>query len=254
MPYRDPEKHRAYAREAMRRHRAKPPKPVPEPYPWEIEDMHRHLSQPEAEQPDWVKAVITDIEATGKTDLRDEAQAIAAWKLFQPHQAEARRIDRRAKDAARAATREAEAREDAEHEAWLATEREKCSLCGEPPSPERIVVELGHRKVCEHCAAQVAAKAAAIRADDGTERETKRCSFCGKISTEVRLLMAGFLGSNICDQCVFRAVRFVEDNGVSREPASPARRKVKPARAAPAKAKMRKRKLSKAARRKTRRR
>jgi hypothetical protein len=76
MPYRDPEKHRAYAREAMRRHRAglpKPPKPVPEPYPWEIEDMHRHLSQPEAEQPDWVKAVITDIEATGKTDLRDEA-------------------------------------------------------------------------------------------------------------------------------------------------------------------------------------
>jgi hypothetical protein len=45
----------------------------------------------EAEQPDWVKAVIADIEATGKTEMTDDAQAAAAWKLLQPRYAEARR-------------------------------------------------------------------------------------------------------------------------------------------------------------------
>ena len=110
--------------------------------------------------------------------------------------------------------------------------------------------QLGHRKVCEHCAAQAAAKAAAIRADDGTERETARCSFCGKVQSEVRLLVAGILGSNICDECVAKAVGIVEDNGVSREPASapPARRKVKTARAGHTKTKVRKRRPSKAVR------
>jgi hypothetical protein len=263
MPYRDPEKHRAYSREAMRRHRAgmpKPPKPVPEPSRFDLLMMRHELAQPETDRPDWVKAVAAEIAAAGitdagSTDVENDAQAAAAWKLFQPRYAEARRIERKAKDAERQARRDEEAQREAEHEAWLATVSKQCIICGELPSHNRVVVELGGRKICEHCAHQVSAQADTIRGDGGEGRGIKRCSFCGKVKSEVRLLVGGLDGVNICDRCVAGVVGTFERNGVvvPREPASPveqpappARRKVK--RAAHAKAKVRKRGQAKAAR------
>jgi hypothetical protein len=203
MPIKDDEKRRAYFRDLMRKRRAaiaREPKPRPVPDVIDVLDMDRHLDMPD--RPAWVEQFIAE---ASPIDRDSDQGIIAAFAIFHRHRAKARTAHRNAQKA----KREEDARLEAERKAQWEIDKQRCSFCRQLPSADRIIIEEGYDRICEHCAQRHVTKLAAIRTG---EREIKRCSFCGKLRSEVRTLVRGLDGVCICDACIPEVAKVMDEH------------------------------------------
>jgi ribosomal protein S14 len=197
MPIKNPGRRRGYFRELMRRRRAGI-KPEPEPDHAAIDQGITHwIDHPHRPRPAWAERVLDAIKGL---DLHTGEGSSELARIYQAARHGARD--------ARKGKREEEARQEAEREAEREINRQRCSLCRNLPSADRLIVPHGRfERVCEHCIEQAAAKVAAMRAEDRTKRQITRCAFCGRVRAEVRAMVQGLDRVCICDECAAQAVK-----------------------------------------------
>jgi len=202
MPFKDQDKRNRYSRDYMRRRRAGQPQPKREPNYAAIDrEIARWMGMRPHRRPGWADKVL---DAMKGLDLHTDEGAAELVRVYY----DARREHRAALEARE--REEAAEREAREREREI--NRQRCNFCRHLPSTDRVIVEHGHDRVCEHCVQQLTIKVAAVR--DGTEH-IKRCNFCGKVRAEVRLLVHGLDGVCICDECVPGVVEIVEERAAA---------------------------------------
>jgi hypothetical protein len=215
MPFKNQDARNAYSRDYMRRRRAGQPQPKREraPGPWDMYNIERAVSlfqsKPWRLLSQWEREFARKMIDDGIDLETDEGQrvAIQRYRAGRSGHRAALKAQREARKREEAAERDEAARRKAEWE----IDRQRCRICSQLPSADRIIVEHAGDRVCELCVQQLTAKVAAMRAEDAAEREIKRCNFCGKVRAEVRLLVKGLDGVRICDECVTGVVQIVEE-------------------------------------------